>query len=127
MAFAASSFPAHQRGRDLGYPTLNLELGSARKLLPPAGVYAVRAQSARGSFGGMMNLGSRPTFGEFDRMLEVHLFGATGDWYGESVSVELVERLRDTTKFESIDALVSPTRPRRGHGSPLVDASVRAS
>jgi riboflavin kinase/FMN adenylyltransferase len=40
-------------------------------------------------------------------MLEVHLFGATGDWYGESVSVELVERLRDTTKFESVDALVT--------------------
>ncbi len=54
-----------------------------------------------------MNLGARPTFGEFDRMLEVHLFGATGDWYGESVSVELVARLRDTTKFESVDALVT--------------------
>ena len=105
-AFRGVVVPGHQRGRDLGYPTLNLELGSARKLLPPAGVYAVRAQSARGSFGGMMNLGSRPTFGEFNRMLEVHLFGATGDWYGESVSVELVERLRDTTKFESADALV---------------------
>ena len=96
-----------QRGRDLGYPTLNLELGSARKLLPPAGVYAVRAQTARGSFGGMMNLGPRPTFGEFDRRLEVHLFDVSGDWYGESVSVELVERMRDTTKFESLDALVS--------------------
>jgi riboflavin kinase/FMN adenylyltransferase len=55
----------------------------------------------------MMNLGPRPTFGEFDRTLEVHLFDVSGDWYGESVSVELVERLRDTTKFESIDALVS--------------------
>jgi riboflavin kinase/FMN adenylyltransferase len=99
--------PGQQRGRDLGYPTLNLELGSARKLLPPAGVYAVRAHTARGSFDGMMNLGPRPTFGEFDRLLEVHLFGATGDWYGESVNVELVARLRDTTKFDSIDALVT--------------------
>jgi len=99
--------PGHQRGRDLGYPTLNLQLGSPRKLLPPAGVYAVRAHTSRGSFGGMMNLGPRPTFGEFDRVLEVHLFGASGDWYGESVSVELVGRLRETTKFDSIEALVA--------------------
>jgi len=106
-AFRGVVVPGQQRGRDLGYPTLNLELESARKLLPPAGVYAVRAHAARGSFGGMMNLGPRPTFGEFDRRLEVHLFGATGDWYGEAVHVELVERLRDTTKFDSIEALVS--------------------
>lgn len=106
-AFRGAVVPGQRRGRDLGYPTLNLELESARKLLPPAGVYAVRAHAARGSFGGMMNLGPRPTFGEFDRRLEVHLFGATGDWYGEAVHVELVERLRDTTKFDSIEALVS--------------------
>ncbi len=105
--FRGEVVPGQQRGRDLGYPTLNLELGSARKLLPPAGVYAVRAHSARGSFDGMMNLGPRPTFGEFDRLLEVHLFGATGDWYGDSVNVELVARLRDTTKFDSVDALVT--------------------
>jgi riboflavin kinase / FMN adenylyltransferase len=105
--FRGTVVPGQQRGRDLGYPTLNLELGSARKLLPPAGVYAVRAHTARGSFDGMMNLGPRPTFGEFDRLLEVHLFGATGDWYGESVNVELVARLRDNAKFESIDALVT--------------------
>jgi riboflavin kinase/FMN adenylyltransferase len=55
----------------------------------------------------MMNLGPRPTFGDFDRTLEVHLFDTSGDWYGESVSVELVGRLRDTTKFDSVDALVS--------------------
>lgn len=106
-SFRGTVVPGHHRGRDLGYPTLNLELASARKLLPPAGVYAVRAHGARGTFGGMMNLGPRPTFGEFDRMLEVHLFDASGDWYGESVGVELVHRLRDTTKFESIDALVA--------------------
>ncbi len=105
--FRGTVVPGQQRGRDLGYPTLNLELGSARKLLPPAGVYAVRARTARGSFDGMMNLGPRPTFGEFDRSLEVHLFGASGDWYGESVNVELVARLRDTAKFDSIDALVT--------------------
>jgi len=105
--FSGVVVPGHQRGRALGYPTLNIELSSTRKLLPPEGVYAVRARMARGAFGGMMNLGARPTFGEFDRTLEVHLFDASGDWYGETISVDLVRRLRDTTRFESVDALVA--------------------
>jgi riboflavin kinase/FMN adenylyltransferase len=96
-----------QRGRDLGYPTLNLELPAARKLLPPDGVYAVRAQTARGAFGGMMNLGGRPTFGDATRSLEVHLFDVGGDWYGESVSVAFVRRLRDIKRFDGIDALIA--------------------
>ncbi|MDB4876038.1 MAG: hypothetical protein JWM41_2484 [Gemmatimonadetes bacterium] len=106
-AFRGVVVAGQQRGRDLGYPTLNIQLASARKLLPPEGVYAIRAQTPRGSFGGMMNLGARPTFGEFDRTLEVHLFEASGDWYGEAVSVELIRRLRDTTRFTSVDALVA--------------------
>jgi riboflavin kinase/FMN adenylyltransferase len=105
-AFRGTVVPGAQRGRDLGYPTLNIQLPSPRKLLPPEGVYAVRAQTARGPFGGMMNLGARPTFGELDRTLEIHLFEASGDWYGEAVSVSLVRRLRDTVRFSSIDALV---------------------
>jgi riboflavin kinase/FMN adenylyltransferase len=95
-----------QRGRDLGYPTLNIQLSSTRKLLLPEGVYAIRAFTSRGTLGGMMNLGPRPTFGETGRALEVHLFDATGDWYGETVSIELIRRLRDTTRFESVEALV---------------------
>ena len=96
-----------QRGRDLGYPTLNLSLASNEKLLPADGVYAVRAVARRGSFGGMMNIGGRPTFGEAGRAVEVHLFEASGDWYGADVSVELVRRLRDTTRFASADELIT--------------------
>lgn len=106
-SFRGVVVPGHQRGRELGYPTANIKLESARKLLPPEGVYAVRAQTPRGTFGGMMNLGSRPTFGEFDHTLEVNLFDTDGDWYGEAVSVELIRRLRDTARFESVGALVA--------------------
>ncbi|HEX3865682.1 MAG TPA: bifunctional riboflavin kinase/FAD synthetase [Gemmatimonadaceae bacterium] len=105
--FSGTVVPGSQRGRDLGYPTLNIGLVSTRKLLPPDGVYAVRAQSRRGHFGGMMNLGGRPTFGELDRTLEVHLFDVSGDWYGESVSIQLVKWLRGTARFDGIDALVA--------------------
>jgi riboflavin kinase/FMN adenylyltransferase len=99
--------PGSRRGRELGYPTLNIRLSAARKLLPPEGVYAVRGQTSRGTYGGMMNLGGRPTFGEVDRGLEVHLFEASGDWYGETVSVDLIRRLRDTTRFDSVEALMA--------------------
>jgi riboflavin kinase/FMN adenylyltransferase len=106
-SFRGTVVPGDQRGREIGYPTLNIALPSPRKLLPPDGVYAVRARTSRGSFGGMMNLGGRPTFGELERTLEVHLFDVSGDWYGEAVSVELIRRLRDTTRFTSVDALVA--------------------
>jgi riboflavin kinase/FMN adenylyltransferase len=94
------------RGRSLGFPTLNLEVGSRRKLLPPHGVYAVRVQGRDAAFGGMMNLGPRPTFGDATVTLEVHLFDAAGDWYGRTVRVEFVSRLRDTIKFSSPEELV---------------------
>jgi len=105
--FAGAVVAGEQRGRALGYPTINIGLSSPRKLLPPDGVYAVRARTARGGFGGMMNLGGRPTFGDLERTLEVHLFDVAGDWYGERVSVDFVRRLRDTIRFDGVDALVA--------------------
>lgn len=105
--FRGTVVPGDQRGRALGYPTLNVQLSAPRKLLPPIGVYAVRAQTARGVFGGMMNLGPRPTFGDLTPTLEVHLFDVSGDWYGEAVSIDLISRLRDTVKFDGLDALVA--------------------
>ena len=109
-AFSGRVIHGSERGRLLGFPTLNIVLTSARKLLPPAGVYAVLLQSERGAFGGMMNLGSRPTFGDSALSLEVHLFDTSGDWYDTTVRVEFVERLRDVVRFESPDALVAQLR-----------------
>ena len=109
-AFSGRVAHGNERGRLLGFPTLNIALTSARKLLPPAGVYAVLLQSEQGSFGGMMNLGARPTFGDSKLSLEVHLFDASGDWYDTAVRVEFVERLRDVARFDSADALVAQLR-----------------
>jgi riboflavin kinase/FMN adenylyltransferase len=94
-----------RRGRTLGYPTINLPAPAPRKLLPPEGVYAVRAQTPAGSFGGMMNMGPRPTFGDKATSLEVHLFGEAGELYDAHVRVEFVSRLRDTQRFPSPAAL----------------------
>lgn len=94
-----------QRGRTMGFPTLNLGAPSPRKLLPPEGVYAVRVQTPQGTFGGMMNLGPRPTFGDSASTLEVHCFELRGDLYGVRVRVDLLARLRETQKFDGSEAL----------------------
>lgn len=96
-----------RRGRLLGFHTLNLSAPSPRKLLPPQGVYAVRVQTTRGEFGGMLNLGPRPTFGETATTLEAHLFDAEGDWYGTRVRIDFVARLREVRKFAGAPELVA--------------------
>lgn len=98
--------PGAARGRGIGFPTINLALPSARKLLPPQGVYAVIVQTPGGAHGGMLNLGPRPTFGEDAISIEAHLFDTSGDWYGAWVRVDFVARLRDTQKFENAAALI---------------------
>jgi riboflavin kinase/FMN adenylyltransferase len=95
------------RGRTIGIPTANLAAPDPRKLLPPDGVYAVRVTCRGQRFGGMMNQGSRPTFGLEARVLEVHLFEFSGDLYGETVTVEWVRRLRDVQAFPNREALVA--------------------
>ena len=93
------------RGRQIGYRTINLAVSNPRKLLPPEGVYAVWAEWAGGAGGGMMHLGPRPTFGETDRSLEVHLLDSSADLYGAQVKVSWVKRLRDVMRFPTADAL----------------------
>ncbi|HWP36625.1 MAG TPA: riboflavin kinase, partial [Gemmatimonadales bacterium] len=76
-----------------------------RKLLPPDGVYAVRAEWRDGMAGGMMHLGPRPTFGDQERSLEVHLFDVEPELYGAPVRVSWIARLRDVMRFPSSEAL----------------------
>lgn len=99
-----------QRGRSLGFPTLNLGPAPSRKLLPPEGVYAVRVQTPRGPAGGMLNLGPRPTFGDMSTTLEAHLFDTDGNFYGAQVRIDLLARLRETRRFASADQLMNQLR-----------------
>lgn len=99
-----------KRGRLLGFPTINVPVPSPRKLLPPQGVYAARVHTPLGAFGGMMNLGPRPTFGDEAVTVEVHLFDVGADFYGMRVRIDFLARLRDTVKFASLDALVAQLR-----------------
>ncbi len=99
-----------QRGRSLGFPTLNLGATPSRKLLPPEGVYAVRVQTPRGPAGGMLNLGPRPTFGDSTTTLEAHLFDTDGDLYGAQVRLDFIARIRETRQFPSKEQLVKQLR-----------------
>jgi len=121
-SFSGRVVRGEQRGRLLGFPTVNLEVASRRKLLPPHGVYAVRVEARDATFGGMMNLGPRPTFGDERIGLEVHLFDASGDWYGATVRVEFVSRLRDTMKFDAAEALVAQLRLDAEHARAALTA-----
>ena len=103
-----------QRGRTIGFPTLNLGPPPPRKLLPPEGVYAVRVQTPVGPVGGMMNLGPRPTFGDSATSLEAHLFDTAGNFYGAHVRVDFVARLRETRKFASAEQLSAQLRHDEG-------------
>lgn len=94
-----------KRGRLLGFPTANVPVPNPRKLLPPEGVYAVRVQTPMGPYDGMLNLGARPTFGDAEVVLEAHLFDADLDLYDAPVRIDFVARLRDTQKFNGIEAL----------------------
>jgi riboflavin kinase/FMN adenylyltransferase len=99
-----------QRGRTIGFPTVNLGAPPHRKLLPPEGVYAVRVQTPAGPVGGMMNLGPRPTFGDSAISLEAHMFDTSGNFYGSHIRIDFVARLRETRKFASAEQLTAQLR-----------------
>ena len=93
-------------GRDLGFPTANLQLDNAQKMLPAAGAYAVWAHVEGKKYAGMTNIGTRPTLqnGE-DVTVETHILDFQGDIYGHALRLEFVERLRGECQFAALDAL----------------------
>ena len=95
-----------QLGRRLGYPTANLRLH--RRATPLGGVFAVEVRGIEGrpAAAAVASLGTRPTVGGGETLLEVHVFDFDGDLYGRRLSVDFVAKLRDEEKFPSLDALV---------------------
>lgn len=98
------------RGRQLGFPTANLKVGGADKLMPASGVYAVRGVLRNGTHMGALHLGPRPTFQGSPPTVELHLLDFEDDLYGEEVRVDFVEQLREVRPFGSVAALVDQMR-----------------
>ncbi len=103
--------PGVQEGRKLGFPTANIEV-PVEKLIPASGAYAVdaRMKDTVTMMPAMMNIGTRPTFGENNQTLEVHILDFEGDIYGKELLVAFEHRLRGERKFKSAEDLASQLR-----------------
>lgn len=98
--------PGAGRGRDLGFPTANVRIPDARKLLPLDGIYAVRAEIDSRRLDGLLHLGPRPTFDDPAVTVELHVLQFDGELYGRRVRIALCHRLRGIERFDSAAALV---------------------
>ena len=94
------------RGRDLGFPTANLRVANGEKLIPPQGIYAVKAVLRSGTYAGALHLGPRPTFEGSPPTIELHVLDFEGDIYGEEVRVDFIAYLREILPFATVAALV---------------------
>ena len=93
-------------GRQWGIPTANLRL--SRKVSPVQGIFCVQVKRASGTvLQGVASLGSRPTVGGIETLLEVHVLNFSDNLYGERVEVLFLKRLRDEVLFASVDALIA--------------------
>lgn len=96
-------------GRELGYPTANIDLQNKYKLIPAEGIYAVKVRLKDESYNGMLNIGRRPTINSGNReiSIEVNIFDFKKEIYGEKIQLELIERIRDEKKFDSKEELIA--------------------
>lgn len=94
------------RGKELGFPTINMKY-PVEKVEVKKGVYKVKCEVSEETFLGIANYGGRPTFNENSTVLEVYLDGFVGTLYGRGVTVEFIEFLRDTQKFDSAEDLTN--------------------
>ncbi|NLI36851.1 MAG: bifunctional riboflavin kinase/FAD synthetase [Bacteroidales bacterium] len=97
----------HQMGRKMGFPTANIALNSDEKIVPKAGVYAVRVHSKGETYGGMLNIGHRPTLDNGnDTSIEAHILDFDKDIYGCPICISFIKYIRKEQKFPSIAALI---------------------
>lgn len=92
-------------GKQLQYPTANISIEETYKLIPKRGSYVVNSKINDKLYFGMMNIGVNPTVNGNEETVEVHFFNLKKDIYNEKIQINLLERIRDEQKFESLEAL----------------------
>lgn len=92
-------------GKTINYPTANLQISETYKLIPKQGVYAVKSTIDGKTVFGMMNIGTNPTVDGTSQTIETHFFNWEDSLYNKTLKIELLDRLRDEQKFESIEVL----------------------
>ena len=94
-------------GQTINYPTANLHIEETYKLIPKHGVYIVKSIIDNNTVYGMMNIGHNPTVNGKHQTIETHFFDFNKDLYGQNLKIELLQRLRDEQKFNSVEELQS--------------------
>jgi riboflavin kinase/FMN adenylyltransferase len=95
------------RGRQLGYPTANLQLASNRKMIPQDGIYFAQVEVDSTTYSCMVSIGVRPTFFTHGhRTIEAHLLDFDADLYGKTMTLQFLKRLREERKFENAEQLI---------------------
>ena len=105
FAFSGTIVKGKGLGKQLAFPTANIKIDKAYKLIPKDGAYVVSTTYEDTRYYGMMNIGVNPTVDGEQQTIEMHLFDFDKDIYGENFTVEILERLRDEQKFDSVDHL----------------------
>jgi riboflavin kinase/FMN adenylyltransferase len=105
--FSGRVVKGKQLGRKLGFPTANLECPDPLKLVPANGVYAVYVIVNNVQYKGVLSIGTRPTFDNGARSVEVNIFDFDRDIYGENVKLIFKNYLRSDQKFDGVDALIA--------------------
>jgi riboflavin kinase/FMN adenylyltransferase len=98
----------NQLGRTIGFPTANIQVNDATKIIPGNGVYLVQVNYREFLLNGIMNIGVRPTVGEsVENRIEIHIFDFNEDIYGQELQVLVIKKVRNEFKFDSVDQLAS--------------------
>ncbi|PKV49207.1 riboflavin kinase/FMN adenylyltransferase [Aquimarina sp. MAR_2010_214] len=92
-------------GRKLNYPTANLHIEEDYKLIPKNGVYIVKSFIDSKTYFGMMNIGTNPTVNGTHQTIETHFFDTSFNLYGKKIQIEMIKRIRDEKKFDSLEQL----------------------
>ena len=94
-----------QLGRTLGYPTANMQVMETYKLIPKSGVYVVKSCIENKTYYGMTNIGTNPTVGGTKQTIETYFFDTEFNLYEKTIQIELLTRIRDEKKFNSVNEL----------------------
>lgn len=107
-SFEGTVVTGDKRGSTIGFPTANVKVMDAHKLIPKNGVYFVKAIVEHDEYYGMMNIGYRPTVSKGNEIfIEVNIFDFDKDIYGKKIKVVFKEYIREEKKFNSLDELVN--------------------
>jgi len=122
-SFSGTVVEGDKRGRTLGYPTANVKLNDADKMLPALGIYFVEFLRGADKHYGLLSIGKRPTFYNAGEVTaEVYLYDFNEEIYGEQVTVNIVEKLRDEEKFNSAEDLITQMNKDRQKGFALIES-----